>query len=146
MARFAYMLLAAGLWLGWSQPAQARSSVSTSVKIKVVKLARKGKRAFLAKRYEDALRHWKRAYGLWPKPQLLYNIALAHSHAGQPIKAMSFLRAFFAEARTQPQKRRLMRRARKLESTLQPQVSVLDEGAGWPEWQIFAGLNLQFTH
>jgi hypothetical protein len=29
---------------------------------------------------------------------------------------------------------------------VEPQVSVIDEGAGWPEWQIFAGLNLQFLN
>ena len=27
---------------------------------------------------------------------------------------------------------------------VEPQVSVFDEGGGWPEWQIFIGLNLQF--
>ena len=27
---------------------------------------------------------------------------------------------------------------------VEPQVSVFDEGGGWPEWQIFMGLNLQF--
>jgi hypothetical protein len=26
----------------------------------------------------------------------------------------------------------------------EPQVSVADRGAGWPKWQIFAGLNMQF--
>lgn len=126
MARFAQILLVAGLLLGWSQPTSARGAVSTSVKIKVIKLARKGKRAFLAKRYDDALGHWQQAYGLWPKPQLLYNIALAHSRASRPVRAMSFLRAFFTEAKSQRQKRGLMRRARKLERSLQPQVAVLE--------------------
>jgi len=27
---------------------------------------------------------------------------------------------------------------------IEPQVSVADEGAGWPEWQMFLGLNMQF--
>jgi hypothetical protein len=27
---------------------------------------------------------------------------------------------------------------------IEPQVSVADEGAGWPEWQVFVGLNSQF--
>ena len=27
---------------------------------------------------------------------------------------------------------------------VEPQFSVADDGAGWPEWQIFAGFNLQF--
>ena len=27
---------------------------------------------------------------------------------------------------------------------VEPQVSLADEGAGWPEWQIFFGLNTQF--
>lgn len=27
---------------------------------------------------------------------------------------------------------------------VEPQVSVADEGAGWPEWQVFIGLNMQF--
>ena len=27
---------------------------------------------------------------------------------------------------------------------VEPQVSVADEGAGWPEWQVFVGLNMQF--
>lgn len=126
MARFAQILLVTGILLGWSQPISARAAVSTSVKIKVIKLARKGKRAFLAKRFDEAIRHWQQAYSLWPKPQLLYNIALAHARATRPIRAMSFLRAFFSEAKNQRQKRGLMRRARKLERSLQPQVAVLD--------------------
>ena len=28
----------------------------------------------------------------------------------------------------------------------EPQVSVVDDGAGYPEWQIFVGLNMQFKH
>lgn len=27
---------------------------------------------------------------------------------------------------------------------IEPQVSVADDGAGWPEWQVFVGLNTQF--
>ena len=27
---------------------------------------------------------------------------------------------------------------------VEPQVSVADKGAGWPEWQIFIGINTQF--
>lgn len=27
---------------------------------------------------------------------------------------------------------------------VEPQVSVADKGAGWPEWQVFLGLNMQF--
>lgn len=27
---------------------------------------------------------------------------------------------------------------------MEPQVSVADRGAGWPEWQVFIGLNMQF--
>ena len=29
---------------------------------------------------------------------------------------------------------------------IEPQVSLADEGAGWPEWQIFVGLNMQFKN
>ena len=29
---------------------------------------------------------------------------------------------------------------------IEPQISVADRGSGFPEWQIFAGLNMQFTH
>jgi hypothetical protein len=27
---------------------------------------------------------------------------------------------------------------------IEPQYSLADKGAGWPEWQIFIGLNSQF--
>jgi hypothetical protein len=27
---------------------------------------------------------------------------------------------------------------------IEPQVSIVDDGAGWPEWQVFVGLNTQF--
>ena len=27
---------------------------------------------------------------------------------------------------------------------IEPQVSAADKGAGWPEWQIFVGLNMQY--
>ena len=29
---------------------------------------------------------------------------------------------------------------------IEPQISVADRGPGFPEWQIFAGFNMQFTH
>lgn len=29
---------------------------------------------------------------------------------------------------------------------IEPQVSVADKGAGWPEWQVFLGLNMQFKN
>ena len=29
---------------------------------------------------------------------------------------------------------------------IEPQISVADRGSGYPEWQIFAGFNMQFTH
>jgi len=28
---------------------------------------------------------------------------------------------------------------------VEPQWSVADKGPGWPEWQVFMGLNMQFT-
>jgi len=102
-----------------------RAAVSTSVKLRVIKLAQQGKQAFLAKRYDEALRHWRDAYTLWRKPQLLYNIALAYERSGRPTQAMTFLRAFFNEAKTTPQKPDLMKGARKLEGALSPQVCVL---------------------
>lgn len=27
---------------------------------------------------------------------------------------------------------------------IEPQISVVDRGPGWPEWQIFGGFNMQF--
>lgn len=125
MVRLAQVLLTVVVLLGWSQPARTRAAVSTTVKLRVIKLARQAKRAFLASRYDEALRHWRRAYTLWPKPQLLYNIALAYERSRRPAQAMTFLRAFFAEAKTHPQKRALMRGARKLERSLLPRISVL---------------------
>jgi len=125
MVRFSQILLTVALVLGCSQPAEARAAVSTSVKVRVIKLAQQGKRAFLAKKYDEALGHWRKAYSLWPKPQLLYNIALAYEQAGKPAEAMTFLRVFFAEAQTQPQKPALLKGARKLERSLVPRVSVL---------------------
>ncbi len=125
MIRFLQIFLAASLLLGASRPAEARAAVSTSVKLRVIKLAQAGKRAFMAKKYQEALRNWRQAYSLWPKPQLLYNIALAYDGFGKPAQAMTFLRAFFKEARSQPQKPALMAEARKLESGLTPKTSVL---------------------
>lgn len=125
MVRVPQILLTVGLLLCWSQPAAARTAVSTSVKLRVVKLAQQGKRAFVAKKFGEALKHWRKAYTLWPKPQLLYNIALAYERDKKPARALTFLRTFFAEAKSQPQKPALMLGAKKLERTLQPQVSVL---------------------
>jgi len=125
MIRIPHILVTVGLLLGGNQAAEARAAVSTSVKIKVINLARRGKRAFVAKRFDEAIRHWRRAYSLWPKPQLLYNIALAYERSRRPAQAMTFLREFFTQAKTEPQKTTLMRGARKLRQSLSRRVCVL---------------------
>lgn len=125
MVRITHILLIVGLLLGGSQPAEARAAVSTSVKIRVINLAQRAKRAFLAKRFDKAIRHWRQAYSLWPKPQLLYNIALAYERSRRPEQAMTFLRVFLTQAKTEPQKTTLMRAARKLQRRLSRRVSVL---------------------
>jgi len=106
-------------------PARAAPAVSTSVKIRVIKLARRGKRAFNRKRYEKALRFWRKAYGLWPKTQLLFNIALAYDRLKKPAQAMTFLREFEREAVKKQLKSSLLKAARKLFQSLDSQVSVL---------------------
>ncbi|MFH2010967.1 MAG: PEGA domain-containing protein [bacterium] len=119
-------LVAGALILGGAgAPAGAAPAVSTSVKIRVIKLARQGKRAFSKKRYDQALRFWKTAYSLWPKTQLLFNIALAHERLKQPAQAMTFLREFEREAERTQLKSSLLKAARKLFGSLDSQVSVL---------------------
>lgn len=103
----------------------ARPAVSAAVKLKVVRLARLGKQAFARKDYTGAIRHWQAAYGLWPRPQILFNLALAYEKAGEPVKGLTFLREFRREAAVERVPRSLMRAADALERELAPRTAVL---------------------
>ena len=106
-------------------PAAPAPAVSARVKLTVVRLARQGKRHFNAKRYREALSHWKKAYGLWPKPQLLFNIALAYDKLGAPEEAMTYLQAFEREAARVKIGARVMAAAARLRASLTPRVARL---------------------
>ncbi len=106
-------------------PAAPAPAVSAQVKLKVVRLARQGKHHFNAKRYREALTHWKKAYGLWPKPQLLFNIALAYDKLGSPAEAMTYLQAFEREAARVKIGARVMAAAARLRASLTPKVARL---------------------
>jgi len=90
-----------------------------------VRLAREGKRAFARKDYAGALKHWRRAYGLWPRPLLLFNIALAYDKLDRPAESLTFLREFRREAEGQRLPRKLLRAVDKLEQELRPRTAIL---------------------
>jgi hypothetical protein len=120
-----------GALLGGSQAGAAgsRPRVSASVKLQVVKLARQGKQAFSRKNYAGAVKHWRAAYGLWPRPQLLFNIALAYDKLGEPVQSLTFLREFRREATSDPQPKALLAAAEALETELGPRTAVLSLAA-----------------
>lgn len=117
------MVLGALLILAPSEAASAR--VSAAVKLQVVKLARQGKQAFARKDYDGAVRHWRAAYGLWPRPQILFNIALAYDKLGEPVQSLTFLREFRREAASARLPRALLVAAQALERDLAPRTAVL---------------------
>jgi hypothetical protein len=119
------------IWAGGATPRAARAgggerpTVSAAVKLQVVRLAREGKRAFARKDYVAALGHWRKAYGLWPRPLLLFNIALACDKLDRPAESLTFLREFQREAAGEKLPRALVAAVGKLERELAPRTAVL---------------------
>jgi hypothetical protein len=115
-----------------ARPAAARTAVSEAVKLRGVKIARQGSRAFARKKFDLALKYWRKAYSVYPNPQLLFNIALAYKALEEPAKAMIYVREFLKEAkptgsaRRRRQIRRLIRAAENLQKELEPLVATLE--------------------
>jgi tetratricopeptide (TPR) repeat protein len=106
-------------------PVRAEPEVTAAVKLKVVRLAREGKQAFARQQYAEALERWKAAYALWPRPALLFNLALAYDKLDDPEQSLTFLREFLAESQRGPVDRALLREAERMERKLAPLLAEL---------------------
>ncbi len=62
----------------------------------------RGRDAFQAARFDDAIREFKAAQALQPSPLLDYNIGLAHEQLGHPRTAIKFLRRYLQGAPDAP--------------------------------------------
>jgi tetratricopeptide (TPR) repeat protein len=85
----------------------ATAAAQPSDKARAKKLFRAGKQLFQQKRYKKAIVQLEKAHRLWKHRVIVFNLALAHAHLGDNIRAMIYLRRFLAEA--PPAERKLPR-------------------------------------
>jgi outer membrane receptor for ferrienterochelin and colicin len=83
------LLLAALLAVGVASP-KARADVRTEARAEF----RLGMRAISDGRIDEGIAHLEKAYEILPHPNVLYNIAIAHMHAGRPDAALYYLERY----------------------------------------------------
>jgi len=76
-----------------------------------------------AGQFEDAAREFQAAYDAAPRPQLLYNIYLAHRDGGHAEQAAAALRGYVATLEDSPTKTQLTARLRALERVVAERAS-----------------------
>jgi tetratricopeptide (TPR) repeat protein len=80
-----------------------------------------GRVAFDAARYEDALRHFRHAYQISPRPALLYNIGVAADRLRRDSEALEHFERYLREAPADaPQRADALARVEILRRTLPP--------------------------
>lgn len=90
MVRIHVLILALLSFLLAGLPARGGSAQDTDSEAKALFAA--GREAFDAGRYDAALEHWQRSYDLSKRPELYYNIGLAHDrlrHDDEAVKAFT---------------------------------------------------------
>ncbi|MFH2005733.1 MAG: tetratricopeptide repeat protein [bacterium] len=71
---------------------------SPSDKARAKLLFREGRQLFHKKRYKKSIVQLEKAHRLWKHRTIVFNLALAHAHLGDNIRAVIHLRRFLAEA------------------------------------------------
>jgi len=84
-----------------------------------------GRQAMEDGRFTEAARYFERAYELSPRPELLYNIGMAHERANQPEQAIAFFERYLASGEDVQRRTEVDERLRVLRATA-------DEGEGEP--------------
>ena len=77
-----------------SAPAAPTKQVDPKTKRRAKKLFRRGNRLVKNKKYTKAIASFKKAYGLWQHPSILYNMASAFALKGDKVEAAKRLREF----------------------------------------------------
>lgn len=89
----AIALMTTTLWTA-SAPAAPAEKVAPETKRRAKRLFRRGNRLVKKKKYTKAIASFKKAYGLWQHPSILYNMASAFALKGDKVKAANRLREF----------------------------------------------------
>jgi len=115
------------LALGSISPRQANAQVTLSPaqKREAVRLDGEAYKAWQKGDIKGALSFWLKAYSKWPKPLLLYNVALAYEQLKDPVHAVSYLRDYLRVAPQSGGKATIIAQARGRLKTLRQKVSVL---------------------
>lgn len=103
----------------------AQVTLSPAQKREAVRLDSEAYKAWQKGNIKQALSLWLKAYSKWPKPLLLYNVALAYEQLKDPVHAVSYLRDYLRVAPAQGGKAALITQARGRLKKLRQQVSVL---------------------
>ena len=80
--------------------------------------------------YDDALREWTRAYELSQRPELLYNLSLAHQGLNHLQEARDHLRRFLDEVEDVPNRANLETRIENLDRRIAAQAAAPDPDPG----------------
>ncbi|MFH2009086.1 MAG: hypothetical protein ABI333_21025 [bacterium] len=78
--------------------AVAQKYVPQAVKRKARTLLNKGRRAYRRHKYKEAAGFFLKAFEVWPRRELNFNISIAYGRLGDKLKAVIYLRAFVKDA------------------------------------------------
>lgn len=83
---------------GVERPALAQRYVPRAQKRKARRLQRRAIWAYRRHKYQKAVDYFHKAYKVWPRRELHFNIALCYGRLGNKIKAAYYLRKFVKDA------------------------------------------------
>lgn len=97
----------------------------------------RGSAAFSAGRYEEAAEHFKEAFSIEPRGNLLYNIGLCYEKAGRVEEAVKFYQRFVSALPNSPKRPAVQRRVDELKTELEGQYQEVNVATSPPEAVIF---------
>lgn len=118
-----------------SLSAPLRAATSPGDKARARRLVKRGQGLVVQRRYSEALRMFRKAFSIWPRPEIRFNVALVCYQMGRFLEAHRALRLYLRRvpaqerARLPPFLRNLLRRFGVLDvSASPPDVSIYING------------------
>lgn len=111
-------------------PAGALGQTTDAMDAEARALFEAGNTAFNDTRYADALTHFRRAYELSERPELLYNVGVAADRLRRDAEALDAFEAFLAAVPDHPRRRDVEARVRILRESVARAEAAPEESAG----------------
>ena len=105
------------------------AELSKERKAEFARLVGKGREAYNAGKYDEAVPYFEAAYAIVPHPNLQYRIALSQERAGHPAKAVEHYRAFLKQKPETSKRGAVEKRIARLEEQASSGQSEEGEGA-----------------